>query len=94
MIREGYFHFDPDDGIYQDHFRGHPIVPGSLIVQAFVEAIGDTTSGPLTLSGFRFKRFLTPGTYRFHLDEQPEHIDCRLYDGSKTVVTGKVRRCN
>jgi 3-hydroxyacyl-[acyl-carrier-protein] dehydratase len=94
VIREGCFHFDPNDGIYRDHFPGHPIVPGSLIVQAFVEAIESDARGPLDLSGFRFKRFLAPGTYRFQIDEKPEHIDCRLYDGGKTVVTGKVRRCN
>jgi 3-hydroxymyristoyl/3-hydroxydecanoyl-(acyl carrier protein) dehydratase len=35
---EGNFFFDPDDGIYRTHFPGYPVVPGSLIVHAFLKA--------------------------------------------------------
>lgn len=93
MIRDGFFYFDPEDGIYRDHFPDHPVVPGSLIVQAFVKAIGVPADGPLELAEFRFKRFIAPGTYRYHLDDQGGHIACRLYDRDITVVTGQVKRC-
>ena len=40
-VKEGIFHFDPDDPIYRDHFPGYPVVPGSLVVQAFLDLAGD-----------------------------------------------------
>lgn len=94
MTHDGFFYFDPEDGIYADHFPGHPIVPGSLIVQAFVHAI-ETKLGSgsgLELDQFRFKQFIEPGTYRYSLDEHEGQIRCRLYAQDKTVVTGKVIR--
>ncbi|MBU1171385.1 MAG: hypothetical protein KKD44_17670 [Proteobacteria bacterium] len=92
MIKDGYFYFDPHDGIYKDHFPGHPIVPGSIIVQAFVQAIGTYASGgaKLDLSQFRFKHFISPGKYRFSLVPETGRILCRLYDHEKTLVTGTV----
>lgn len=91
MTVEGHMHFNPEDGIYADHFPGHPVVPGSLIVQGFVEAVGNLIPlSSLDLSQFRFKRFVSPGTYRYTLDHKEKEIRCTLFDGSKAVVTGKV----
>lgn len=91
MTYEGQMHFDPEDGIYVDHFPGHPVVPGSLIVQGFVAAVNNITPlASLDLSHFRFKRFVSPGTYRYTLMQDEKDIRCTLFDGKKAVVTGKV----
>ncbi len=37
-VWEGVFHFDHGDGIYRDHFPGYPVVPGSVVIQAFLTA--------------------------------------------------------
>lgn len=91
MKREGHIRFDSSDKIYGDHFPGHPVVPGSVIVQAFIRAIGlECTISGLDLSQFRFKRFVSPGTYRYTLEQHEDEVRCSLYDGDQAVATGKV----
>lgn len=86
--------FDPADGIYADHFPGNPVVPGSLIVQAFLEGAAslgwDFPGGEI--ENFGFREFLTPGEYPFTMEIRGDRIICRLYDGSKTLVTGTIRK--
>ena len=94
-IHTGTFRFEANDPIYKDHFPGQPVVPGSLIVQAFATA---AKSLPVpfeaaTVSEFRFKRFVTPGTYAYRLElrddgEKGDAWYCRLLDGDQTVVSG------
>jgi 3-hydroxyacyl-[acyl-carrier-protein] dehydratase len=40
-ILKGLFYFDPDDLIYTNHFPQNPVVPGSIIVFAFIKAINN-----------------------------------------------------
>lgn len=90
-IKEGHFYFDPDDPIYREHFPGHPIVPGSLIIHAFITAIGECGAETVSerLSNFRFKRFVSPGRYAFRIEPTSDgRMACILYDKEKTVVTG------
>jgi 3-hydroxyacyl-[acyl-carrier-protein] dehydratase len=90
----GTFFFDPADGIYADHFPGNPVVPGSLIVHAFLEAaasLGLDFPGR-EIENFGFREFLTPGEYPFTMEIRGDRIICRLYDGSKTMVTGAIRK--
>jgi 3-hydroxyacyl-[acyl-carrier-protein] dehydratase len=86
----GIFYFDPTDNIYKDHFPGNPVVPGSIIVQAFVEAGKRHGIKPenIQLENFRFKRFISPGEYHYHINAELSRITCKLYDGNQTVVTG------
>jgi 3-hydroxyacyl-[acyl-carrier-protein] dehydratase len=87
----GHFYFDPNDPIYQDHFPGHPVVPGSLIVHAFIEALYASGGGPRprSITHFRFKRFLPPGRYGFSIKPKSDgRMACSLYDKEKAVVTG------
>ena len=91
QAKHGYFHFDAEDPIYRDHFPGHPVVPGSLIIHAFLETIGRYTDDgtPRTATRFRFKRFIAPGYYAFRIQPRPDgRMDCRLMDNDETVVTG------
>jgi len=87
---EGVFYFSPDDGIYRDHFPGYPVVPGSLIVHAFLQAAAEAgiTEGCRTLENFRFREFLTPGRYSFRMERQQDRLICLIYRGAKKLVTG------
>ncbi len=88
----GIFFFDPADKIYADHFPGNPVVPGSLIVHAFMEAgkkIGFTNAN--RAENFRFKRFISPGEYSYNIQFQTNCLQCELYHENKTVVTGTLR---
>ena len=91
MSIKGTFYFDPEDRIYRDHFPGRAVVPGSLIVQAFLEAgkaAGFSSVGG-GLENFRFKEFVAPGSYTFSLEERDRGLNCRLCQEERTVVTGR-----
>ncbi len=78
---EGGFFFDPNDPIYRDHFPGNPVVPGSMIIHAFFEAIKNAGFDPdyLSAKNFKFKQFLKPGDYRYSLESEKNKIICRLF---------------
>lgn len=89
----GTFFFDPTDRIYNDHFPSYPVVPGSLIVKAFFNAIDNAESGQhmSVVRNFRFIRFVTPGEYRFRITRKKDHFLCELFNQElQTLVTGKV----
>jgi 3-hydroxyacyl-[acyl-carrier-protein] dehydratase len=93
-MMNGTFCFDPTDGIYIEHFPGNPIVPGSLIVHAFLEALKqmETIHHVCCADNFRFKTFITPGEYPFRIEKTGKGFKCRLYspdkNNTKTVTTG------
>jgi len=98
MQIEGTFFFDPADRIYKDHFPGNPVVPGSLIVHAFLEA-GEKavfSGDEYTIENFRFREFISPGEYSYSIRILPDHLKCQLYGNrsgvSKTLVTGTIKR--
>lgn len=89
MEKKGLFYFDPDDGIYKDHFPGNPVVPGSLIINAFITAIGwEKINGQIKFEQFRFKKFVVPGEYKYSLKTEDNTIKCRLYDSKTEYTTG------
>jgi 3-hydroxyacyl-[acyl-carrier-protein] dehydratase len=91
---EGVFYFHPDDGIYQDHFPGCPVVPGSLIVHAFLKAAAEAGFLPdyLAIENFRFREFLSPGHYTFRIELDEERLNCLIYRGERKLVTGVLKR--
>jgi 3-hydroxyacyl-[acyl-carrier-protein] dehydratase len=95
----GVFYFDPTDGIYNDHFPGRPVVPGSLIVHAFFEAIRKAGLGENChlIEDFKFSRFVFPGEYNFDIQPSSKGLRCRLYktslDKTKTWVVGTIKPC-
>ncbi|MGO9136437.1 MAG: hypothetical protein ACLP9S_11815 [Syntrophales bacterium] len=91
---EGIFYFHPEDGIYQDHFPGHPVVPGSVIVHAFLEAAAVAGFLPdfLAIENFRFREFLPPGHYAFRIELDEDKLKCLIYRGEKKLVTGVLKR--
>jgi 3-hydroxyacyl-[acyl-carrier-protein] dehydratase len=90
--KQGIFHFDSNDPIYADHFPGQPVVPGSLIVWAFTQALEKSgyVLETVKLGPFRFRRFIGPGSYRYSLVPSDSGIKCVLYDNNKTVAEGVV----
>jgi 3-hydroxyacyl-[acyl-carrier-protein] dehydratase len=91
-IYEGVFHFDPADGIYMVHFPMHPIVPGSVIVHAFIEAARRQMHiKEYAIERFGFRKFVTPGDYPFTIQSLENRLRCILYQGDKNLVTGILR---
>lgn len=90
---QGTFFFDPDDRIYAHHFPGHPVVPGSMIVRAFMlagEKLG-LCENLCAIENFRFKRFISPGEYAYNMAIFEDGLKCTLYDGPSVVVTGTLK---
>ena len=85
-VKEGIIHFDPDDPIYRDHFPGYPVVPGSLVVQAFLDLAG----GAGGIEQFSFRSFLVPGAYRYRMIRVQNGWKCLLLQGEKTMVNGRL----
>jgi 3-hydroxyacyl-[acyl-carrier-protein] dehydratase len=90
---KGTFLFDPEDRIYDTHFPGHPVVPGSMIVRAFMLAAERLASidARCTMEDFRFKRFVAPGVYSYEIVMTDGRLKCRLYDSQSVVTTGTIR---
>lgn len=89
FLHEGVFFFDPRDRIYGDHFPGSPVVPGSVIIHAFLRAHARADQErPVGVSNFRFKRFVSPGEYRYAMEDDGHGIRCTLFDNNRAVVTG------
>ena len=89
----GYFQFDVDDPIYTDHFPGYPVVPGSMIIDAFVTVVESIVKNQRAagVENFRFKRFISPGCYAYRvIMEAEEKLNCALYHCHHAVVTGCV----
>lgn len=98
MEINGTFYFDPADRIYDDHFPGNPIVPGSVIVHAFLKAGKESGhwEGTCIIEGFKFKRFVSPGEHAYSIEFQRNRMKCRLFqtnsDSSTILVTGIIRK--
>ncbi len=90
-IIKGSFFFDPEDKIYRDHFPSNPVVPGCLIVHAFLDASAAIRKkNIISINNFKFTKFISPGEYSFTIDSQPERLVCRLYENEKAVVSGVI----
>jgi len=88
--QKGSFFFDPKDSIYKDHFPGLPVVPGSLIIEAFLKVIEQEEIHPMAIKRFRFKTFISPGSYTYKLVINAGVIDCYLLRNGQKLATGKI----
>lgn len=88
----GTFLFDPADPIYQDHFPGNPIVPGTQIIRAFREAARKILPGTdrFVIDNFKFRQFVPPGEYTYRMRNAGNFLTCELLDRNRAVVTGRL----
>jgi len=88
----GTFFFDPADRIYRDHFPAHPVVPGTQIVRAFLEAgrRGVPTANRFVIDHFRFRRFIVPGEYAYRIQSEDKGLSCELFDQDRIVAAGRM----
>ncbi len=84
---QGTFFFDPEDPIYREHFPGNPVVPGSVIIRAFMMAAPVKVR---MVKDFRFRKFISPGEYAFRIADRGGYLDCRLFQGGSAVAVGKL----
>ncbi len=100
MEMKGIFYFDPSDMIYNDHFPGNPVVPGSVIIDAFLKAAKEAgfSKRPFIIENFRFREFVSPGEHAFIIQLQSDELKCRLFqngsDETEILVTGTIKRWN
>ncbi len=90
---QGYFRFDPQDAIYQEHFKEFGVVPGSLIIHAFLEVAQVLLPHILGfgVTKFRFRSFVTPGVYAYQvIRDHSGYLACSLKKGSHSLVTGRL----
>lgn len=94
MKFKGEFFFDPEDKIYKDHFPGNPIVPGSLIIYAFLKKVGEIKNHPfheISIENFRFRIFIRPGIYDYEITETDKILKCILFSENKKAATGIIK---
>ena len=89
----GVFFFDPADKIYNEHFKGNPVVPGSIIINAFVDILKKhkTDLADYKVENFRFKKFISPGEYEFNITFDSPDYFCRIIMNDKVAVSGVIR---
>ncbi|MBU1163293.1 MAG: hypothetical protein KKA75_03995 [Proteobacteria bacterium] len=94
MNIKGTFYFDPSDRIYAEHFPGNPVVPGSLIIHAFLKALKEDgiNEKHYVIENFRFKKFVSPGEYTFNIEICKDQMKCRLFRSSSELVTGIITK--
>lgn len=85
---------EADHPIFRTHFPGLPRVPGSCIIQVFLDMLAEETGKncEVEVQRFRFRHFLAPGTYVFEIEEQQDGLfACRVQDGDLLACEGKLR---
>jgi 3-hydroxymyristoyl/3-hydroxydecanoyl-(acyl carrier protein) dehydratase len=84
--------FLPSDPIFQDHFPGAAVVPGSLVVHAALEQLATLITGPVRISRFRFYRFLPPGIYQLRFAQTADKIVCEVFQNHERFAKGSFLR--
>lgn len=87
----GTFTFPADEAALQDHFPDSPVIPGTLIIHSFVQALRTRMpEAMLSASRFRFKEFITPASYQYSIEQTPSGFSCTLFSKGKKAVTGRL----
>lgn len=90
-LHESLFRFPAEHPLFADHFPGAPVVPGSLLLRAFMEEAHRTwpEASITAVRSFRFRHFVTPGEHPVRMQRTPEGIRCTLLNAQGAqLVTG------
>ncbi|MBN2650896.1 MAG: hypothetical protein JXR63_00835 [Spirochaetales bacterium] len=70
MTRRGEVEFESGDAIFREHFPGNPVVPGSFLIDFFVEKIKEDCRKCrfFTIEKFKFIKFLQPAIYEWEIE--------------------------
>jgi len=92
-IIQGEFFFDPKDPVYKVHFQSFPVVPGSLIIHSFVQAIKNNCTLPqnLTIQSFKFIQFAKPGNARYEIKISKTKTHCYLFQNQTMIAKGLLK---
>ncbi len=79
--------FSPEDPIYSQHFEGYPVVPGSLILETFINILEhEFPDKKITLERIKFSKFVRPKVATLELLQTQETVTCTLFqDDEKTT---------
>ena len=96
-VFSGVMHFPADHPVFEDHFPGDPVVPGSLLINAFLREARRCRPDfhPAGLGNFRFRHFVRPGSYIYMLEcrRTPDGpvVRCALQDETgRRLATGEL----
>lgn len=91
MIKGEVF-FDPKNPVYNYHFPGDPVVPGSFIIEELKNAVIDhnvNLKQPIELKNFKFRKFLRPGSYNYKIEVSKGVAACTLSGDGIVYCTGR-----
>lgn len=90
---EGNLHFCPDDLIYKTHYPQCPVVPGSLIVHAFLQTLQQNgfKTEKLWVENFSFREFISPGLCWYDVKGRKGKFQCIITRDGKKMASGVLR---
>ncbi len=90
----GEFFFDPSWELFEKHFPGKAVVPGSLIIGYFLQKAGELSSlkqKKIRIKKFRFLDFVSPGRYCYEMEYTQGSILCKLWKGDRLMCDGVIQ---
>ena len=92
-VIQGKFYFDPNDPVFQVHFPSFPVVPGSLIIDAFVKAIKKDCTLPhnIKIQSFKFIQFVKPGNASYEIKISETQTRCFLFQNQIMIAKGLIK---
>jgi 3-hydroxyacyl-[acyl-carrier-protein] dehydratase len=89
--------FDPQHPTASGHFPGNPIIPGALLLDHVLRAIGRQASLPMPveIQAAKFRRPVRPGDrVEIRWRRQASGIitfECRTLDGNEMALSGSIK---
>ena len=80
---------DASDKIYEDHFPGYPVVPGSFVLQTVIEIL-QAERKTISFRNVRFRKFMEPDSYQFLVSKSGEGWKFKVMKNGEKYVTGEV----
>lgn len=87
----GKVQYKEGEGFYSHHFPGFPTVPGTLIVESFLQLVKQHFNAiNFEINSFKFNHFTVPGECTFNLKQENTIIKCSLFQNNKQTAAGTI----